>query len=332
LRFAEPGWLWLLAFVPLPWLWERARPRIAWPTLEGFRKAPWSWAVLARHLPPLARALAIATLALAAARPQTVGGRTRIAGKGVAIVVALDRSSSMNAPDFVRPEGGTITRLEAARSTFARFVQGRSDDLIGLVAFANYPDLTCPPTLDHRFLLDSVAALRPARREEDGTNLGHAIAKGLEALRAAPPRMKVLVLLTDGQDAPAVPNPLDPEAMAQLARDLGITLHTIAVGHAGRLARPRESVTGLPLPAEDAGPNLDLLARLANVGGGQVFLADDARGLDQVFHRIDALEKSPVTGMILTRYREEYGTFVVAGLVLLAIERLLVSGRLSRLP
>ena len=87
---------------------------------------------------------------MALARPQTVGGTTRIAGQGVAIVVALDNSSSMNAVDFPTDLGTRlISRLEAAKTTFIRFVEGRSDDLIGLVVFANYPELACPPILDH---------------------------------------------------------------------------------------------------------------------------------------------------------------------------------------
>ena len=120
-------------------------------------------------------------LAVALARPQTVGGVTRIAGQGVAIVVALDQSSSMKAADFPADRGTRrISRLEAAKTTFTRFVEGRPDDLIGLVVFANYPDLACPPTLDHRSLVETVAAIGPARPGDDGTNIGDAIAGALE--------------------------------------------------------------------------------------------------------------------------------------------------------
>ena len=108
------------------------------------------------------RGLAIGSLAVALARPQTVGGVTRIAGKGVAIVVALDNSSSMKAVDFPIDRGTRLTsRLEAAKTTFIRFIEGRGDDLIGLVVFANYPDLACPPILDPAILLERVAAVRP---------------------------------------------------------------------------------------------------------------------------------------------------------------------------
>ena len=148
MQFAHPGWLWLLVLVPLPWLLERARPRILWPSFAelppGQRRR--SGRLLLRFLPALLRGLAIGALAVALARPQTVGGVTRIAGQGVAIVVALDQSSSMNTADFPADRGTRrISRLEAAKATFTSFVEGRPDDLIGLVVFANYPDLAALP-------------------------------------------------------------------------------------------------------------------------------------------------------------------------------------------
>ena len=100
----------------------------------------------------------------------------------------------MNTLDFPTEHGTKkISRLDAAKSTFTQFVEGRSDDLIGLVVFANYPELACPPILDHQFLLDTVANVRVARFEDDGTNMGDAIAVGLDALLVAPPKKKVLV-------------------------------------------------------------------------------------------------------------------------------------------
>ena len=143
---------------------------------------------------------------------RSAGGVTRIAGQGVAIIVALDQSSSMTTVDFPADRGTrVVSRLEAAKTTFAQFVAGRPDDLIGLVAFANYPDLIWPPALDHARLIETVTTLRSARPGDDGTNIGDAIAVGLDALLEAPPTKKVLVLLTDGNNEPAVPRPLDPE-------------------------------------------------------------------------------------------------------------------------
>ncbi|ODU00051.1 MAG: magnesium chelatase [Planctomycetes bacterium SCN 63-9] len=333
MRFAAPYWLWLLLLIPLPLILERFRPRVVWPSFRGFaraRRTAWNWL---SPIPPILRGLAIGCLAVALARPQTVGGTTRVEGRGVAIVAALDHSSSMNAADFPADLGSrTTSRLEAARATFREFVAGRPDDLIGLVVFANYPDLACPPTIDHSFLIDAVNAVRPATPGDDGTNIGDALAMGLDALRDSPPRKKVLVLLTDGNNEPAVPNPLDPEEGARLAQALGVTLHTIAIGTPGGLLRSTETTTRLPVTREAEGPNLAMLERLAKITGGRAFSATDADGLRKVFEAIDAMEKSPVRGEIKTRYDEQYAPWAASALVLLVVDRLLSNGRLRRLP
>jgi Ca-activated chloride channel homolog len=333
IHFAHPGWLWLVALVPLPLLLERRRARIAWPTLEGFPPRRRISRVWLRAVPPLLRGAAIAGLALALARPQTVGGVTRIAGQGVAIVVALDRSSSMSTVDFPADQGiRQISRLEAAKTTFTRFVEGRPDDLVGLVVFANLPDLAWPPSLDHERLRDTVAAVRVARPGDDGTNIGDAIAWGLDALLAAPPPKKVLVLLTDGNNQPGVSDPLEPELAAGIARALGVTLHTIAIGRASGIIHGVDPKTNAPMMGEVAGPNLPLLERLAQIAGGRSFVATDADALQNVFRTIDLLEKSPVRGQILTRYDEHYATWAGMALALLLFDRLLSLGWLRRLP
>src|SRR5262249_52501007 len=125
MRLAEPLWLLISFLPPLLWAWGRRRPRLAWPTLvplSGLPHAQSSWLTKG---PQCAYVVAFACLAVALARPQAIGGRTRVAGKGVAIVVVLDRSGSMDTPDFPSVGGATpISRLEAARRTLAEFVRG----------------------------------------------------------------------------------------------------------------------------------------------------------------------------------------------------------------
>ena len=91
-------------------------------------------------------------------------------------------------------------------------------------------------------------------------------------------------------------------------------------------------LTKLDLVQHVGGPDLELLERLARLGGGRAFVATDAEALDQVFKTIDALEKSPVQGMIHTRYREDFAPWVIASLVFLVLDRLLSTGRLRGLP
>ena len=331
MRLAEPGWLLLLVLGILPWLRLRARPRVPWPTLNGFGSVRRNWRAWIRHFPVLMRTAAFACMAVALARPQEVAGRTRVAGQGVAIVVALDHSSSMKAEDFAAGPG-RVSRLQAAKDTLAQFVAGRPDDLIGVVVFANYPFLKCPPTLDHPFLLETVRALKTAAPSDDGTNIGDALAWSLGALEKIPSLKKAVVLLTDGRNQPAVSRPMDPEAAAQLARQLGVTVHTVAIGQAGGIVQVREPRTGLPVTGEVAGPDVELLARVARAGSGRAFRATDARMLEDVFRTIDRLEKSPVAGTVQTRYRETFAPWVAAALVLLIVDRMLSAGVLARLP
>jgi len=334
MRFAQPLWLLMLAFAILPLARHWMRGRLAWPSLSGFGGggaglSPWAWIA---WLPAVAQALAIGALAVAIARPQSVGGVVRITAKGVAIVVAMDQSSSMNTVDFPADhDTRRISRLEAAKETFSRFVAGRGDDLIGLTTFANHPDLACPPTLDHRFLIETAAAVRPARPGDDGTNIGDAIAWSLDALRIASPAKKVLILLTDGNNAPAVPHPTAPEVAAVLARDLGVTLHTIAIGREGGVVHGVDP-SGRPVVAEREGPNVELLERLAATTGGRSFRATDADALDAVFRTIDVLEKSQIRDEVRTRYEERFAPWAVAAVGLLVLDRLLTCGRLRRLP
>ncbi|MFO0960791.1 MAG: VWA domain-containing protein [Isosphaeraceae bacterium] len=315
-QLAEPAWLGLVLLAFLPWYWGLRRSGLSWPTLGGF--GPRGFRARLAWLPIVARALALACLAVAMARPRTVGGQSRVGGQGVAIVVALDRSGSMGAEDFPGADGLT-SRLRAAVRTFRDFAAKRPDDLVGLVAFANDPDVACPLTLDHRALVESAEALRSARAGEDGTNLGDAIAWGLDLLRAASPGRKVLVLITDGRDRPSVGEtpPLAPEAAAELARDLGIRLYTIAIGDPG---------------GEGEGPNLALLEQLARVGGGRSFVAADEPTLAGIYGELDQLERSPVRGLVRTRYREGFAPWVAAAIGLLAADCLLTWTRLRRLP
>jgi Ca-activated chloride channel family protein len=334
MQFAHPLLLVLLVLVPLPIVLERARPRVLWPSLAGFPAGPArrSGRLLLRFLPALLRGLALGALAVALARPQTVGGVIRISGQGVAIVVALDQSSSMSTEDFPADrQTRRISRLKAARETFVRFVEGRPDDLIGLVLFANYSDLTCPPTPDHRFLIEHAAAIRVARPGDDGTNIGNAIARALGALRKTTPTKKVLVLLTDGNNEPAGPS-LDPEQMAFLARDLGVTLHTIAIGRPGGIVHETDRDRNLPVVTEVEGPNIPLLERLAAVTGGRCFVATDADALEEVFQTINTLEKSQVKAQIRTRYNELFVPWAAMALLFLVADRLLVTSLFRRLP
>ena len=335
MRLADPAWLAFLVLAAAPWVAHRRRARVAWPTLGGFPAAGRSrWARWVGLVPVAARSLAIAAMVVALARPQAEGEQVRISGRGLAIGLVIDRSSSMKAVDFPGDRGPT-GRLDAAKRTILRFLEARADDLIGLVAFANLPETVAPPTLDRRFTWEAARALQPAGALDDGTDLGGAIAWGLGMVRPLPARRKVLVLLTDGRHAPgSAARSLDPVVAADLARGLGVTLHTVAIGRPGPTSpqRPEGSGRGPEAQADAEGPDFDLLRRLADRGGGRAFVAADAEALDEAFREIDALEVSTIEGTVRTVYGERFLPWALAALGLVAVDLGLASGRFRRNP
>ena len=140
------------------------------------------------------------------------------------------------------------------------------------------------------------------------------------------------MLLTDGNNEPGRPSAARPRAGGDPGRDLGVTLHTIAVGRAGGIVRGDRPRHRPARHRRGRGPDLPLLERLAEITGGRPFVATDADAMEDVFQAIDELEKSPVKGEIRTRYDERFAPWAAAAAALLAIDRLLVAGPLRRLP
>ena len=77
------------------------------------------------------RLLAFLAWVIAAAGPRLGGAQVEMKKEGIAIVIAVDISSSMLAEDF-----SPSNRMEVAKQQATAFIKGRSADRIGVVAFA----------------------------------------------------------------------------------------------------------------------------------------------------------------------------------------------------
>jgi Ca-activated chloride channel family protein len=138
IRFLEPQVLWFLLAIPVLALLKGRLGRVA--ALRLSTSAPA--AVVARatrsragRLHSSLRHLALASLVVALARPQIGTDRTDVEANGVDIVLAVDVSGSMQSLDFTA-DGRRVSRLVAAKDVVRKFIEGRSNDRIGLVAFA----------------------------------------------------------------------------------------------------------------------------------------------------------------------------------------------------
>ena len=314
----EPLWLLgLLLLVPLAF----GRP----PSVR-FSPAPMAVSLprsLRSRLVRLPRVLAILGFAcgvLALAGP-ALRGPLPLEAEGIDILIALDRSSSMEAKDM-DPER---TRLDVAREAAARFVSGRAEDRIGLVGFARYADVVCPLTLSHGSLLkllDTVEMVEP-EGPEDATGIGSAVARAADILRKSEAPSKVVILFTDGEEtvaSPDDPTSISPARAAALCRELGVRVYSIAAG-VGATTRAGELV---PL---DTGP----IRALAEATGGAFFEARDADATSRVYQAIDELER---VRFLEPRFRTEeiFEFFVATAIALVLAGRVLGSTVLEVLP
>ncbi len=270
---------WFLLVVPLALaaaLWRWRRPRAALPTaavalFAGLRptlRQRLAW------LPQGGRIVAVACLGVAMARPvqrEVVPLREA----GVDIVLVVDTSSSMEIPDM--DQGGSLRRMDAARARAEEFAARRVHDRVGLITFARYAELRCPPTLDETALaafLRSVDTV-PTNSEYDGTAIGTAVAKVVQVLAKSDAKARVVVLLSDGENTVADILPADG---AKLAKDAGIRVHTIGLGH------------GQPGPFGFVQLDFADLRQIAEQTGGTFFQPRTDQDLAEVYARIDELE------------------------------------------
>ena len=319
----DPAWLWLLCLIPAVLLVRRFRGGATVVFAPGrFLTGPALPRTLRGRLsglPVLLTALALAAMVLALARPvrrQEIPRRAR----GIDIVLILDVSSSMAAKDLDPEKSG----LDLVRAAARRFLAGRPEDRFALITFARYPDLVCPLTRDHRALDRMIAAVQalPPESPEDATGIGTAVARAVQVVDRSPSPVKVAVLFTDGEENVATaesPNEIAPLHAAQLAEDRGLRVHAIvARGPSGAGGRGG---------AASAAP----IRQLAKRTGGEYFEVAEGAGIQRVYDRIDALEKLEIDEPRF-RLEERFLPFLLAGLALYALGRLLPLRRLEPLP
>lgn len=307
----EFAWPWLLPLLMLPPLfaatvWRRRRPALPVSDLTLFADLPRG---RAGWLPRVRAGLWLTLLvltALAATGPRWPDERTRLPTEGIALMFVVDVSGSMNEPVAWPGTVEPIPRIDAARRTLDLVIRGgsgsggstfpgRPNDLLGLVAFASWPDDLCPLTLSHNVLLRLLAAETVRADPAAGrTNIGDALELALLRLEAAGSRRKAIVLLSDGDHNEPLGD--KPRQAAQLAHTLGVPVHTVDVGG--------------PIPEDDAEAQAQrdqgrsTLAALAQLTGGRTFAAEDGAGMLAALADIDRLERREIRSFIHRRHVE----------------------------
>lgn len=350
-RFADPWWLLLLLAIPLT-LWLRGklgkRASVGYSSslliaAKGQRTRS-SLGSLPMHL----RWISLALLIIALARPQFGTGYSESEASGIDIVLAVDLSSSMLALDMEQPglverryrnNERQTTRLDAVKEVITEFVKSRPNDRIGIVAFARYPYMVSPLSLNHEWLTSQVDRLEIGLIE-DKTNIGGAITMAANRLNeTVGAKSKILILLTDGDQTAGN---IEPTLAADAAAALEIKIYTIAAGTKGRVYThfPARNGRGLELnrrgyPLIDvvrSSYNEEVLMEIAETTGGRFFKAGNKEELAATYEEIDEMEKTDVEITFRTNFNDMYFWPAVIGLALLLLEQLLANTRFRTLP
>jgi Ca-activated chloride channel family protein len=328
--FAHPWFLLLLPLVPLiVWRWvNRPRPAIRHSSTELLAQLPNGRGLWVHRIGIIARTLVLTLLILGMAGPRWPDQTTRIPTEGIAIAMLVDVSGSMAEEDFDWQDQ-PIARLEAVKRAFKQFVQGgegpdggtlegRTGDLISLVAFATRPETMCPLTLSHRVPVQQLEKLEPRSVPgESETNISDALVEGLHRLNQAGAKRKVIVLLSDGEHNVADPRcRFTPRQAAQLAGSLGIPIYAIDAG--GEAPVTKEAAPpGAPVGRE---AGLHTLRDVARITNGECFPAKDTAALLDVCRKIDALERARIESYQYRLYYEGYPWLgLVAFMMLLTV-------------
>lgn len=338
LTFARPWLLLLLLAIPLLAYLRGKRGAAAALTFSSTSTLRAIGKQGAARAGKILRAMIFATLAIfiiAISRPQLGKSLTQVEASGIDIMLVLDVSGSMLTKDFTIG-GDEATRLDAIREVTRKFIDGRPNDRIGIIAFAGRPYVVSPMTLDHDWLMQNLERVRIGL-VEDGTAIGSAMAAAANRLNDKQSKSRVLVLLTDGENNAGK---ISPNTAAEAVKALKIHFYAIGAGINGVAPAPIYTSRG---PMTDALGNIYYqnqrvefneagLKQVAQIADGKFYRATDTKSLEQIYGDIDKLEKSTVAIKKYQEYRDLFPICVMSGCGLLVAQLLLSQTIWKKLP
>lgn len=318
IEFANKGFFWLLAIIPLMigwYIWRNSKLQgsLRMSAVKGFSSVKKSKYVSFRHYGIVLRVLAFTSLIIALARPQSAFSWQNSTTEGIDIVIATDISGSMLAEDL-KPN-----RLEAGKNIAIDFIKDRPEDRIGLVIFSGESFTQCPLTIDHDVLINLFGEISNGM-VEDGTAIGMGLATAVNRLKESEAKSKVVILLTDGSNTTGS---IPPLTAAEIAKQMKVRVYTVGVGTKGYAPYPVKTPFGVEYQQVPVTIDEDVLKEIAKTTGGQYFRATNNAKLKQIYQQIDQLEKAKIAVTQYNKKTERFLPFALIAMVLLLLEFLL---------
>ena len=312
--FANPEFFFLLAIIPLLWVWryfysKRQFSSLKISSIQSFKTK--SWKENGKFIIFLLRSLALCFIIIGFARPQSSSSWQDSTTMGIDIIISMDISGSMLAQDL-KPD-----RLEASKNVALDFISARPNDRMGLVIFSGESFTQCPLTTDHQVLQNLFKDVKSGMIE-DGTAIGMGLATSVNRLKDSQAISKVVILLTDGvNNKGSIP----PLTAAKIAQKFGIRVYTIGVGTEGFAPYPFKTPFGTTV-YQDVEVQIDekTLQDIATTTNGKYFRATSNKALKEIYLEIDELERSKIDVKEFSKKNEEFRLLILIALSLLLIE------------
>ncbi|UUV08153.1 VWA domain-containing protein [Ruegeria sp. YS9] len=250
---------------------------------------------------------ALTIFALSGPRELQPVSALKVSGRDLAIV--LDLSGSMVRDDF-HLDGRQITRLEAVTRVGSEFARRRAGDRVALIVFGSEAYFATP------FTFDTEAVARRIQEATIGisgraTNISDGLGLALKRLANSQAASRVVILLSDGVNNAGATN---PGGVAELAAEMGVRVHTIALG-------PKDLQSAEP--GERGVVDATTLRAIAEISGGEAFRVKTTDDLIEVTQALDRLEATDSAGLTAEVYRSfwTWPAAMAAALALLAAWR-----------
>jgi Ca-activated chloride channel family protein len=286
LTIAHP---WLFLLLPLPWLVRRLLPThherkaaVRVPFLQRLSRLaglqPGSGVAVTRR--PLSQWLMLSLtwslIVVAITRPQWLEEPVIKELPMRDLLVAVDLSGSMEAQDFTDKEGNTVDRLTAVKEVLDTFFARRDGDRVGLILFGSAAFVQVPFTDDLEVVRELLKEAQ-IRMLGPRTMLGDAMGLAINLFERSEVDERVLIVLTDGNDTGSL---VPPERAAEIARDNGVVVYTVAIGD--------------PAAVGEQALDEKTLENIAAITGGGYFHANDRKELEDIYTRLDEVNPRQV--------------------------------------
>lgn len=264
--------------------------------------------------------LGLASVIIALANLQSGTKTEKVQGEGIDLVICLDLSNSMNAEDE-KPD-----RLTKAKFIISKMIDKLTNDRIGIVVFGGDAFLQLPLTNDYgaaKLMLDMIDT---DLMEAQGTAIGKAIGKSLDAMPDSEKRNRAIILVSDGEN-----HEDDALGAAARAKERAVVVHSIGLGtssggpiriksSSGRDDFLRNADGEIIVSKFDSG----LLQQVAASGGGKFNkVVNTEIDITNLIESLKGMEKNKFGKLTYTEYADRFQIFLALGLFFLFLEFML---------